>query len=122
VAQKSGYNNGGTAKTRFGQIKKKLGFTEDGGASAAGQPKTPTKPRAKKEKTVGSGTNGSASKVVKKRTPKKEKAAKVEDEKFDTKEEPQFDDSGINFFGQPQTEFGYQESVEHKYASEDDTA
>lgn len=65
VAKKSGYSNGSCAKTRFGQIKKRLGITDDGsstGPSASGT--TPIKPRAKS--TIGSGTNKSASKVGKK--------------------------------------------------------
>ena len=94
VAQKAGYSNAVTARTRFGQIKKKLGFNPDALAPPAGAGKAP---RAKKAKTNGSGTNTNATKVTK-RSPakggrKKSDAMEADgEEQEDTKEE---DDSGI---------------------------
>ena len=81
VAQKAGYSNGACASTRFRQVKKRLGLTDDSSTSASSAtPKstTPKKPRSKKE--VGSGTNKTPSKVTKKRSPKK--TNKTADEDF----------------------------------------
>lgn len=82
----SNYSNGLCARTRFRQIKKRLGYTDDGPAPATPFPSTP---RSKKGKVVGSGTNGSASKVTKKRSPAKARGAKA---KSDPHEEPAKDD------------------------------
>lgn len=60
VAQRAGYSNANCAKTRFGQIKRQIGWKDNGSVAAS----TLIKGRAKKE--VGSGTNISPSKVVKK--------------------------------------------------------
>lgn len=72
VAQKAGYSNAACASTRFRQVKKRLGLTDDGSAAASSTtPKsnTPKKPRGKKD--VGTGTNKTPSKIIKKRSPKK---------------------------------------------------
>ena len=63
VAATAGYNSASTARTRFGQIRREL-LKGDGLA----EPKSPTKPRAKKstvKNAIGSGTNLSPSKVSK---------------------------------------------------------
>lgn len=95
VAERTGYNSGTTAKVRYGQIKRAIGIKEYGTierAPAAAKPRakkvdengnpivTPRKPRAKKEKEVGSGTNKTPSKVTKAHTSKsKLSPAKVND-------------------------------------------
>jgi hypothetical protein len=94
VAEKAGYSNAISARTRFGQIKRKLGYTADSPAPPAG----PTKaPRAKKTKANGSGTNNKPRKVTKipqaKGGRKKSKAAEADvEEQEDVMEE---EDSGI---------------------------
>jgi len=66
---------------------------DEAGSSSAGTTLTPVKPRAKKEKAVGSGTNKSASKVKKNTTPRKgKKAIKGEDE--DSTEAMELDSGG----------------------------
>lgn len=74
VAQRSGHNDADEARTRFGQINKIFGFSEDGAIDTP----TATKERAKKEKGVGSGTYTTPSKVKKPRTPRKPKISKTE--------------------------------------------
>ncbi|CZT48937.1 uncharacterized protein RSE6_09707 [Rhynchosporium secalis] len=76
VATRAGYSNARSAKVRFGQIKKAIGATENGSPASS----TPTKGSAKKDSTIGSGTNTTPSKVTKPRTPRKPKAAKVKPE------------------------------------------
>ncbi|PVH80952.1 hypothetical protein DL98DRAFT_626436 [Cadophora sp. DSE1049] len=63
VAATAGYNSASTARTRFGQIRREL-LKGDGSTG----PKSPSKPRSKKDSVkneVGSGTNLSPSKVSK---------------------------------------------------------
>ncbi|KAK0122380.1 hypothetical protein ONS95_010620 [Cadophora gregata] len=63
VAATAGYNSPSTARFRFGQIRREL-LKKDGSA----EPKSPSKPRVKKEtlkNEIGSGTNLSPSKVAK---------------------------------------------------------
>ena len=64
VAAKAGYNSALTARTRYGQIKRKLQRQE------SGEPLTPspTKPKSQKvtpKQNIGSGTNNSSSKIRK---------------------------------------------------------
>jgi hypothetical protein len=70
VAQKSGFSNGKTASTRFGQIKKKwsaMSSDIDTTSSTTPSPKTPKSTTSKENKTMaGSGTNTTPSKVTKK--------------------------------------------------------
>jgi hypothetical protein len=76
VAEKAGFSNGKTANTRFSQIKKKLGWTDENTALVG--PKTPkaSKDSGNKPKK-GSGTNISPSKVTKSpKTPKTPKTPK----------------------------------------------
>jgi hypothetical protein len=81
VAERAGYGSANSAKVRYGQIKKALGYNEDGTFSATVTPTKPRGPRVKKDKaTVGSGTNDTPSKVVKKRTPKKKVVKEAEPE------------------------------------------
>ena len=90
IAQKSGYNNGNTAKTRFNQIKKKYFSPANHGVPGSHSPNAPAKPRAKKEnaeKAVGSGTNTGASKVTKARTPKKKSKATKDEENTEPMED-----------------------------------
>ncbi|KAH6669881.1 hypothetical protein B0J14DRAFT_565654 [Halenospora varia] len=73
VAGEVGYSNGTTAKVRFGQIKRKLGYKGDEANGKQG-----TKLKKKADSEVGSSTNKTPSKVTKapaKRAPKKSKAA-----------------------------------------------
>ncbi|KAI9853156.1 MAG: hypothetical protein M1838_000012 [Thelocarpon superellum] len=72
VAEAVGLKNGATASVRFGQIKKRLGWT-DPSSSAATAPSTPVSTTAPR-KTIGSGTNLSPSKVTK---PRGKNAAKA---------------------------------------------
>jgi hypothetical protein len=83
----SGYKSAATASTRFGQIKKRLGYVEGRTATAAFTA-TPRK------KTVGSGTNANASKVTKTPTKrgKKAKALQVEDEVKEVEQDDDQDD------------------------------
>ncbi|KAH7413394.1 hypothetical protein BKA64DRAFT_741083 [Cadophora sp. MPI-SDFR-AT-0126] len=74
VATRAGYSNANCAKVRFGQIKKAIGYKEDGSHVPA---TTPTKGRAKKDTTVGSGTNTSPTKVTKPRAPRKPRTPKT---------------------------------------------
>ncbi|KAK2624212.1 hypothetical protein QTJ16_006162 [Diplocarpon rosae] len=77
VAEKASLSNAATASTRYGQIKKKLGFTKtyvspaDPGSKAA---------RGKKMEANGSGTNLTPARVTKKRSPSKPKALKAKPE------------------------------------------
>jgi hypothetical protein len=86
-AQITNYSNGACAQTRFRQIKKRLGYIENDSASST----STTKPRAKKENTVGRVANNNASKIAKKSAAKprgkKAKAAKVEHEVEDNIED-----------------------------------
>ncbi|KAL2066664.1 hypothetical protein VTL71DRAFT_2736 [Oculimacula yallundae] len=84
VASRAGYASASCAKVRFGQIKKAIGYTENGVLGAATT--TPIKGRAKKETNVGSGTNKTPTKVTKVRAPRKSKSAKVKAE-VDTEED-----------------------------------
>ncbi|RDW95336.1 hypothetical protein BP5796_01099 [Coleophoma crateriformis] len=82
VAQKNGYNNGNTAKTRFGQIKRRLGYTDDYVAPKAGG-SGGRKPKAKAEaegSSSGSGMNKTPTKV--KKTPAKPKNGKASKASF----------------------------------------
>lgn len=74
VATRAGYSNANCAKVRFGQIKKAIGYKEDGSHPPT---TTPTKGCAKKDTTTGSGTNTTPSKVTKPRAPRKPKAPKA---------------------------------------------
>lgn len=76
VAQLAGYTNANTAKVRFGQIKKAIGYNAANGSHPIPSPAKARTP--KKDNNVGSGTNTSPSKVEKKpRAPRKPKAVKV---------------------------------------------
>jgi hypothetical protein len=109
VADRAGYNNSSTAKVRYGQIKKALGFQDDGTFSATVTPTKSRGPRAKKEKTVGSGANGTPSKVVKKRTPKKKI---VKDAEPEEEGEATMDDAPSHEDGH---EDGHQNCFEEQY-------
>jgi len=62
VAKKTGYNSAGTARTRYGQIMRKMGSNESGDGSMP----SPAKSKAgKRPSKVGSGTNTSPSKISK---------------------------------------------------------
>ncbi|PVH80953.1 hypothetical protein DL98DRAFT_531708 [Cadophora sp. DSE1049] len=74
VASRAGYSNANCAKVRFGQIKKAIGYKEDGSSIPT---TNPVKGRAKKDTTVGSGTNTTPTKVTKPRAPRKSKATKA---------------------------------------------
>ncbi|KAH9217311.1 hypothetical protein DL95DRAFT_522229 [Leptodontidium sp. 2 PMI_412] len=76
VASRAGYSNAACAKTRFGQIKKQIGYKEDGSHATP----SPIKGRGKKDATVGSGTNTTPTKVSKTRAPRKPKVAKAKPE------------------------------------------
>ncbi|KAI9053822.1 hypothetical protein LZ554_002770 [Drepanopeziza brunnea f. sp. 'monogermtubi'] len=79
VAERAGYSNASCAKVRFGQIKKAIGYKNDGTHPIT----TPVKDRAAGKKVkneIGSGTNVNPGKVTKKRSPKKPKAVKLERE------------------------------------------
>ncbi|RDW88087.1 hypothetical protein BP6252_00119 [Coleophoma cylindrospora] len=77
VAQKNGYNNANTAKVRFGQIKRRLGYTDDYVApKAAGSGGRKPKVKAEAEGSAsGSGMNKTPTKV--KKTPTKPKNGKA---------------------------------------------
>ncbi len=67
-------SNGKCASTRFGQIKKKLGYFEDGGAVQSPKSKTP-----RGKKTTGLGSKITPSKITKKpAAPRMGKRAKVD--------------------------------------------
>lgn len=89
VAAATGLKNGNTAYTRFGQIKKRLGWNQEGGSGNAGTGTTtaPTTP-----KKTGSGTNKTPSRVTKTTTPKKTpgsgRGRKVKEELEVIKDEP----------------------------------
>ncbi|KAK0122381.1 hypothetical protein ONS95_010621 [Cadophora gregata] len=74
VATRAGYSNANCAKVRFGQIKKAIGYKEDGSHPPT---TTPTKGRGKKDTNVGSGTNTTPTKVTKPRAPRKPKVTKA---------------------------------------------
>ncbi|KAE9371977.1 hypothetical protein N431DRAFT_535637 [Stipitochalara longipes BDJ] len=111
VASRAGYGSANSAKVRFGQIKKAIGFNDDGTVSTTTTPTKARAPRIKKEKTVGSGTNGTPAKVTKKRgTPKKKvfkSAAEVEEDveaDADMNEIPAHEDDLADPFGDEQYE------------------
>lgn len=108
VAQRAGYGSANSAKVRYGQIKKALGYNEDGTISATVTPTKARAPRVKKEKTIGSGTNDSPSKVTKKRaTPKKKvvKNAEAEEEVEATMNDiPSYEDGENHFMEEQQYE------------------
>ncbi len=110
VAERAGYNNANTAKVRFGQIKRALGFSEDGTMSAT---PTPPKSRGKKATTVGSGTNETPTKVTKKRAPAKKKAKNFEveaevDAQVDAEMTEEQDDAETNMEYYASHESGYE--------------
>ncbi|KAF4625336.1 hypothetical protein G7Y89_g12832 [Cudoniella acicularis] len=99
VAVKAGYSNATTAKVRFGQIKRKLGFGDQdtAAASRASGNGSATPKKGKKSSEVGSGTNVSPSKVEKKtpvkRTPNKAKSpVKVEEDDENENDHMEMDD------------------------------
>ncbi|KAG4428129.1 hypothetical protein IFR05_016386 [Cadophora sp. M221] len=92
VASRAGYSNAVCAKTRFGQIKKQIGYKDDGSHATS----SPIKGRGKKDATVGSGTNTTPTKVTKTRAPRKPKAAaKVKPE---SKPEPEVEEEDEEMF------------------------
>ncbi|KAH8781867.1 hypothetical protein BGZ57DRAFT_1003436 [Hyaloscypha finlandica] len=93
VAQSSGFKNGNTAATRFGQIKKKWGaMSSDADTTASGSsPSKSPKAKTPKKAKVGSGTNTSPSKVTKKRDRKSK--VKHEDEAEDGGADAEMNDS-----------------------------
>ncbi|KAH7370835.1 hypothetical protein BKA65DRAFT_590094 [Rhexocercosporidium sp. MPI-PUGE-AT-0058] len=91
VATRAGYSNAVCAKTRFGQIKKQIGYKEDGSHATP----SPIKGRAKNDVTIGSGTNTTSTKVTKTRAPRKPKAAKVKSEPKPEPEDEEQDEEMI---------------------------
>jgi hypothetical protein len=87
VATTSGYNNASTAKSRFGQLKKKYtdASATGGSGSAFTSPAKPTTPK----KAVGSGTKNTPNKI-KKGGPGRPKGGKNAAVKADAEAEEQF--------------------------------
>ncbi|RDL34002.1 uncharacterized protein BP5553_08370 [Venustampulla echinocandica] len=79
VADLAGYNNAGTARTRFGQIKKKLSALS---GTPSNTPKAPRSSTKQKGGELGSGSNITPTKVTKKRG-KKTKVEVKEDSDTD---------------------------------------